>query len=330
MYFPALSQPFLEALKTLQGKRVAVLGHIRPDGDCIGSQVALCRCLNQSGIDAIAVNQDPIPEVLKRFVGDTPFLSAQEFNDSSHTAVSCDCAAIDRIGPILQAQFSNIFLCIDHHISNPSYAEQNLIVSDSAATAEILAGLFLDNNLPIDATTAQALYVGIATDTGQFQFNSTTQRVFDISSKLIARGANPAAAALALYQQEPFAKIKLLQHFLSSLKLELDGQVCIGLIPQGTYESLGADKDDSEGLVNYTRNIDGVKIGILLEERPTLLKGSLRAKHPHMRVDQIAASLNGGGHACAAGFSIESSLDDFYPRLVNLLNTHLNNVDPKQ
>lgn len=323
-YYPEESAVFASEVEALRGSKVAVLGHLRPDGDCVGSMVALTRLLNNMGIEAVAVNRDPVPENLKAFVGDTPLLEAADFEVAGHVAVTVDCADRKRIGDRLQALFPEIALNIDHHISNKAYARTNLILGDACATGEVLAGFFFDNDFAVDPLMAQNLYVGIATDTGQFRFPSTTPETFEIARRLSELGANPAGAAFELYENESFAKFKLLQHFLASLKLELDGRVCVGMIEDGVYANCGACIDDSEGLVDYARSIRGVEVGVFLEVRDGAIKGSLRAKDPFFRVDQVAQQFNGGGHACAAGLNIQgSTLEAFRGELLAAISAHL-------
>jgi phosphoesterase RecJ-like protein len=326
-YYPEASAAFANELEKLRGSKVAVLGHLRPDGDCIGSIVALTRLLNHMGIEATGVNRDSVPENLKSFVGDTPLVQAVDFEPQGHVAVTVDCADRKRIGDRLQELFPEIALNIDHHISNKNYAKENLIIGTACATAEILAGFCFDNAYAIDALMAQNLYVGIATDTGQFRFPSTTPETFEMARRLCELGAEPSAAAFELYENESFAKFKLLQHFLASLKLEQDGRVCVGMIEDGVYAACGACVDDSEGLVDYARSIRGVEIGVFLEMRDGAIKGSLRAKDPFFRVDQIAAQFNGGGHACAAGLNMPgASLSEFRALLLSAIGEHLDTL----
>lgn len=327
-FYPEESPRFAQAIESLKGQKVAVLGHQRPDGDCIGSTVAVVRVLKSLGIEAIGLNRDATPATLEAFVGDTPFSLAEDFRPDGHVAVSVDCADFKRTGERLNALFPEVALNVDHHISNKLYGEENLVIATACATAEILAGFYLDNGYEIDAVTAQALYVGIATDTGQFRFPSTTPDTFEIARRLCECGAQPAAAAYELYERESFAKIKLLQTFLDSLTMEFDNRVCVGLIENGVYDSTGATIDDSEGLVDYARAIDGVDIGVMIEDRAGALKGSLRAKDPKYRVDQIAKHFGGGGHACAAGLNIDdSSIQEFYPQLMAAIGEHLKAID---
>ena len=327
-FFPEQSPLFADAIHALKGKKVAVIGHVRPDGDCIGSIVAVTRLLNHLGIEAVGLNRDEVPENLKPFVGDTPLLRAADFTPEGHVAVSVDCADYKRVGERLNQLFPEVALNIDHHISNKNYGQTNLVIPTACATAEILAGFYLDNGFPMDPLIAQNLYVGIATDTGQFRFPSTTPATFEIARQLCEHGAHPADAAFELYENESFAKIQLLQCFLASLKMEFGQRVCIGLIEDGVYEQCGASVDDSEGLVDYARSIKGVDIGVLLEDRSGALKGSLRAKDPAFRVDQIAKQFNGGGHACAAGLNVDnSSIAEFLPQLVAAIGRQLETVN---
>jgi bifunctional oligoribonuclease and PAP phosphatase NrnA len=329
-YFPEQYEVWLKVLQEISGKRVAVIGHIRPDGDCIGSQVALVRALRSRGVDAFAVNHHPVPRNCQAFVGDTPFYRDDEpgfdWGDEC-IAITVDCADRTRIGPVAQERFKEVLANIDHHISNRRYATYNLVEPASSATGELLAGLFFDSQEQIDPVTAQALYIGIATDTGQFRYSSTTRTTFTLCCLLLDHGADPTAAALQLYESEDPAKLALLQRFLQSLRYLHGGKVCVGILKNVDFEQTGAQREFTEGLVDYARCVDGVEIGILLEETPTGLKGSFRAKDAVHRVDQLAQQFNGGGHSCAAGFNPDSTLDEFYPRLVEALEQHFKQFD---
>ena len=203
----------------------------------------------------------------------------------------------------------------------------NVIDTQAAATCEILAGVFLDAGVPIDPRMAQALYTGILTDTGQFRFNATSQRCFVLAGELVARGASPSEVGYQIYERETAGKMQLLQRFLASLRFECDGKVCIGFLPEGIFVETRTKTEDTEGLVDYARCIEGVEIGVLLERRAGGgVKASLRSKDPAIRVDRIAAQYAGGGHACAAGLSVTSAGDDFYAGLVAALAARLAQV----
>ncbi|HEU5077945.1 MAG TPA: bifunctional oligoribonuclease/PAP phosphatase NrnA [Opitutaceae bacterium] len=319
---------FQNMLPLLTGQRIAVVGHARPDGDCIGSQVAVARVLRSRGLKAVCVNCDVVPRRLQFLVDDLQFVHPSALPAGDWQAIFVDCADQARAGEKALARFPKPFLNIDHHLSNVGYAQHNFVDVTAAATCEILAAIFLDAKLPIDRVTAQALFTGIMTDTGQFRFASTTRRTFKITAELIGLGATPAEIGNEVYERESFGKIKLLQHFLASLSLECGGRVCIGVLPQGVFEKTGSTVEDTEGMVDYARAIDGVEIGVLIEERPMAIKTSLRCKDQRYRVDQIAAQFGGGGHACAAGLNLKNiTLEEFRPRLIAAIAAKLESID---
>jgi phosphoesterase RecJ-like protein len=329
-FFPELSTRFARFLEEIHGRKIAVVGHARPDGDCIGSQLALARVLRSIGHEVICVNADVVPRRLQFLVPEMPFLRPEELpaDLNNYAPIFVDCADHARAGERLKVRFPSPQGNIDHHLSNVGYAETNLVDSGAAATCEILSGMFFDNNLPVDAQAAQGLYTGILTDTGQFRFTSTTRRTFLLAAELMARGAQPTAAGFELYERETTGKLRLVQQFLASLRMECDGRVCVGTLPLGIFESTGASMEDTEGLVDYARCIDGVDVGVLIEERSDgSVKASLRAKDPAYRLDRVAAQFNGGGHACAAGLSLKPAPDDFRARLLAALSAQISEVD---
>lgn len=332
-FYPTLSADFARLLASLAGRRVAVIGHARPDGDCIGSQVALARVLAALGFDVVCINADAVPRRLQFLVKAMPFLRTDDVVNvpDDRAAIFVDCADHARVGERLKARFPAPVAVVDHHLSNVGFAPANLVDSASAATCEILAGVFFDNNLPVDAQTAQALYTGILTDTGQFRFNSTSRRCFVLAGELVARGAQPSEAGYQLYERETEGKLRLLQHFLASLRLECAGRVCVGTLAPDSFAATSTSVEDTEGLVDYARSIDGVDIGALIEEKADgTVKASLRAKEPAYRVDLVAAQFNGGGHACAAGLNLKSGGGNFYERLVAALTLRLVAVDAQR
>ena len=328
-FYPDLSPRFAELLARAGERTVAVVGHARPDGDCIGSQVAVARVLSAMGRKVVCVNADTVPRRLQYLTTGMTFRRTDEVvaDRTEYATIFVDCADQARPGDRLKARFASVLGNIDHHVSNIGYAEYNLVDSGSAATCEILAGICFDNQLPVDAQAAQALYTGILTDTGQFRFASTSRRTFLLAAELMARGARPPEAGYELYERETMGKLQLLQRYLASLRLECGGRVCVGLLPNGIFKETGSNTEDTEGLVDYARSIDGVDIGVLIEERPDgTVKASLRSKDPAYRLDRIAAQFNGGGHACAAGLSLKMATLEFRERLLVALESQLQAV----
>jgi|TARA_B110000495_G_C22974928_1_gene572527 phosphoesterase RecJ-like protein len=320
-FFPELTPLFKEFVNANTERKVCVIGHARPDGDCIGSQIALSGMLKMSGVDVLAVNADRIPEALNYLDGSSDIEMINPSSLGDLPLVYVDCADEFRVGPKTSEALASRrrILNIDHHITNTLYAEMNLIDADASATCEILAGIALDVDLDIGASIAQAMYAGIVTDTGRFSYAATSSRVFELCSELVKRGASPQIATQNLFENESLARMKLLERFLASLALECDGKVCVGQLRQRDFLETGTSYQDTEGFVDYARTIKGVSVGVLLEERKTETKSSLRANRKELRVDQIASLFGGGGHACAAAMTIKKPLDELRAALLEAL-----------
>lgn len=329
-YFPELKDGFKKLLAEAKGKKIAVVGHMRPDGDCVSSEFALADVLERAGAaEVVCLNQNPVPYLYENFKYGRDFLPAETFTDTSFEIVTVDSADYARTNDALRARFPKPLGCIDHHVSNDAgYAKINLIDTKAAATAELLAGLMMDAGVDISRENANRLFMGTVMDTRQFTTSSTTQKTFEIAMCLIRDGADAAWVAQQLYQREKLSRLKLLASFLQSLTMHFSDRVCIGLLPKGIYEQTGAEKAESDGLVDYARSIDGVEIAVLLEEMPNGVKGSLRGKGPQYQVNLIAAQFGGGGHLAAAGFTAEGyDINTFYPKLLGLIEEHLQNYD---
>ncbi|MCR5184385.1 MAG: bifunctional oligoribonuclease/PAP phosphatase NrnA [Opitutales bacterium] len=314
MFFKTESEKFSRLLESLRDKKVAVIGHLRPDGDCIGSQIALCRVLRSRGIDTVCVNRDKVPFNLTDFVEDTPFFTNETFKNDGRVIVAVDCSDRSRLGEaLLEKHFAGtpIFAVIDHHQSHNGDAGQSIVVPTAAATCFLLAAMLIDNGIAFDGCTARALYAGIVTDTGRFQYSSTDETVFEVAGTLIRNGADAEQIGRRIYGQEKYGTLKLLGRFLETVRLCADGKLALAYIPKDAYEQTGTSPEDTETFVNYLKNLAGVAIACKLEQSTKSLKGSLRANGDRYRVDLLAAKLagtfggNGGGHKQAAGFSLD-------------------------
>lgn len=245
--------------------------------------------------------------------------------------MTVDCADYARTNLRLCERFPSPLGCIDHHFSNHSSARINAIDPSASATAELIAGMAFDAGLEISPENACRLYMGIATDTRQFTTPSTRPKTFEIAARLLECGADAAGVAVELYQRETMGKLKLLGRFLETLELFENSRACIGVLKAGIFAETGSEKADSDGLVDYARSIDGVEIALLLEQMPNGVKGSLRAKTPDMRVNEIAARFGGGGHLAAAGFTAEGErLETFRDKIVAIVGEHLREYDSRK
>lgn len=312
-------------VRGLRGRKVAVLGHMRPDGDCIGSQTALCRILNGLGADARCVNRHRVPPNLVAYAEGVRFDTEEGFaRRADEAGVAVDCADLSRIGSHLTDPFGGLEGNVDHHVSNNGFAKVNAVVEDAAATCHVLAHAALAKGWPIDAATAASLYLGIVTDTGSFRFRSTSPEVLEIAAALIRRGASPSVTTERVFESESPGKFRLVQAFLAGMRLVEGGRIAVGEIPRGLYASTGTSKEDKEGLVDFPRSIAGVDIAVLLEEGDDGVKGSLRGKNPELRLDLLAARLNGGGHRLAAGFNcLGATLERDRERILATIAAHL-------
>jgi phosphoesterase RecJ-like protein len=323
-FFPEFAESMRSLLELARTRPVLIVGHARPDGDCIGSQIGLARILRAAGAHVVCTNADPVPRRFDFMVGASDFVPVVPGMAQGHTVVFVDCADAVRPNRRVLDITGTPHAQIDHHLSNDSYATSiNILNTQAAATAEIIAGCAIDLGLEIDATAAQALYAGILTDTGRFCFPNTTKRVLELAGELVDRGAGPSVVAGLIYERETPGNLSLLQRFLASFRYELGGLVCIGRIDRNAFTETGTTAEDTEGLVDYARAIEGVEIGVLLEDRGGETKGSLRAKDPALRVDLIAAQFNGGGHACAAGFRVQEPPEALVERLVSVIQGNL-------
>lgn len=287
----------------------------------MGSQIAAHRILEHFQVESFMANADRVPSSLEYLEGSgsISLFDRQAVGDAALLYV--DCADEGRVGPktSIALEDSRRLGNIDHHISNTNFAEFNLVDHQASATCEILAGLALDLQVSMDSALAQALYTGILTDTGRFGFAATSSRVFEICAKLVEYGASPQAAAENLYENVSLARLKLLERFLGTLEYACDGNVCIGELRQRDFLETGTSYLDTEGFVDYARSVSDVSVGVLLEERKSTTKGSLRAKLENVRVDRIAAQFGGGGHACAAAMSSSLSLEALKSGLIEAL-----------
>lgn len=324
-YFPEQFKVFADFLTQVKGGKFAVAGHMRPDGDCISSQVACAALLRSFGAaEVVCINKHEVPYLYREFISGEKFLNADEFDRQDFKIVTVDCADYKRTSEALQGRFSEIFAAFDHHVTNQKYARFSIVEPTAAATAELLAGLMIDAGIEIGAELANVLFMGLMTDTRQLTTSNTNLRSFEIATELVARGAKPAEVSVLLYQREKFARMKLLSVFLQSLTMHFGGRVCIGTLNAGVFERTGAEKEDTDGLVDYARNIAGVEIAFLLEVLPEGgVKGSIRSKSPEAKVNEIAAAFGGGGHLAAAGFNVKMPLEDFYPKLLKILGERL-------
>lgn len=298
---------FKEFIKTVQNcKHAGVFSHIRPDGDCIGSQVALCRWLQKNGIEVSAFNDDDVPENLLWL---TDYFPIQKPVDEA--LARCDLfIVVDGNAPhrfgryeAWQAEHSLPAMMIDHHPDPEDVFNVTVSVDDASSTCELIYWLYREHDPgQIDTETAQALYTGIITDTGSFQFDSVKPKTLKAAADILERGKfTPNIVAEKVFSSRRLPQLKLLSRALSSIELYMNNQIAVMSVTQSMLDETGTTNADTEGFVNYPLSILGVKAAVLLKDlNEEGVKMSLRSKSD-VNVNVWAKELGGGGHKKAAG-----------------------------
>ena len=301
--------------------------HTNPDGDAVGSTIAMGLLLAAIDKKITLYNESSIP-VVYRFLPGVEMIenSINNANDFD-TAIILDCSNLQRIGTAA-SMVNDIptIINIDHHISNSQFGSFQLIDTSASSTAEIIYRLIKKMGVAIDKTIATSIYTGILTDTGSFRFSNTNQAAFAICQEMVEKGVDPSDVAQHVYGRYSLGRIKLLNLALDSIEIFHNGKLSIMTITQEMLSKTGTRAEDIDGLINYARRIEDVKIAALIHEKQNgrhNLKDSGRY-HVSLRSDgsvdvaAMAASFGGGGHISAAGFDVQSCLTDIKSDIANL------------
>jgi phosphoesterase RecJ-like protein len=307
----------------------ALMSHINPDGDAIGSVVALGSILEAQGKQVYYRNQDGVPESLA-FLPDSDKISTPSSSTIDVDVLfALDSAKEPRLGEDALAEFAaKVVINIDHHKTNTRYGDYHYIDSSTAATAQIIYELAQDQNYPIPASARDNIYVGIATDTDSFRTRGTSGQVHHIAAELIAQGLDVAKINQQIYENTPFRKVQLLKEYLNTLQITPCGCIADWSLTQETKERLGILPGDNEDMVNYMTSIDTVKIACSFEEqKDQSIRISLRSKSPELDVSAIASNFGGGGHSKAAGIILENiSIANARAQILAALSTLIKKV----
>lgn len=289
-----------------------LLSHIRPDGDAIGSQLALGFALLAAGKKVRMINDDGLPENLAFLPGSDRIETPPSEPLDVEVAIALDTATKPRLGEnsLHAASHAKIWINIDHHVSNPRYGDFNLIDSSSPATGQILYQLIIALGLPLPAESRDAIYVAVSTDTGSFQYPSTTAATYEMAADLIKRGLDVGTINSKTYDSYPYRRVELMRALLNTLEVSPDGKVAHWEMRDQTRIDLGLRPEDSEGLIDIIRAIRGVQLAVFFEELPDgKIRVSMRSKQRRFDVCKIAAEFGGGGHALAAGIRMTGPLE---------------------
>ena len=296
--------------------RFLVTTHENPDGDALGSILAMKLALEQLGKDSFLYLSGIISLPSEYAFMDLGAVSRELPADAAERVVlALDCANERRLGPDPSfVERSPLVVDIDHHHDNSLFGQINLIVADASSTGEILYDLFGELGVELTPEIAEALYIALVTDTGRFQYTNTTPKALRIAAHLVEAGANVHQVFQDVYENVAFAKLKLLARALESARVYEGGRVIVADLERGDFAAAGAEEPFAEGIIDFLRSVEGAEIVALIREPPTqngpTRRVSLRTRGTGIDVSAIARKSGGGGHRQAAGFSSESSTDE--------------------
>ena len=322
------SQPESEAMQAVvqalrDNDRFLVSSHESPDGDALGSLLAMHLALLQLGKDSVIalVGEAPLP-------GEYRFLDlaghgltrALPDDHASRVLVAVDCAQASRLGADERiVDEAPLVINIDHHHDNTRFGAVDLVVATASSTGEVLADVFRELGVALTPEIAEPLYTALVTDTGRFQYANTTPKALRLAADLVEAGADAHKVFQGVYESVQFAKLKLLARALERAEVHEGGAVVVTHLVRSDFADVGAEEPYSEGIIDYLRAVEGSELVALIREPPRdgspLHKVSLRSSLDELDVSRIARKSGGGGHRQAAGFGSDLSV----PELVRFI-----------
>ena len=317
--------PIIKTIKS--SDHLLLASHSDPDGDAVGSLLALGLALGKLNIKATLYNPSPIPAVYRFLPSVERIVRHIKKANTYDVALILDCGDLARIGDASDTVSRiPVIINIDHHISNTHFGDMQLIDTTACATAEIVYRLIKALKASIDEDIATSIYTGILTDTGSFRFSNTNEAAFAISKEMTEWGVDPYKVAQHVFGTYSLGRIKLLNLALDSIEISDNGKLSIMTVTRSMLEETGTQAEDLDGMINYARRIEDVKMAALIQEQKNGSNESsnFRRYHVSLRSDStvdvaaIASSFGGGGHASAAGFQIETTLLELKSEIITL------------
>ncbi len=317
-----VSQDIAKAAEALAAaERIVVTGHIRPDGDALGSMLGLALAARDAGKTAHATFGEPfVIPASYTFLDRSCLVPPDADLGEIDVFVACDAAAPDRLGSVAPlAATAATVLVIDHHLSNNGFGDIAVIDPTAAATAELVYDLIVALGWDISPAVAAALYTGVVTDTGRFQYSSTSPHLHRMTAKLLEAGVRPDEIGQRLYEASPFAYLRVASAVMGRAVLDRDRSLVWSVLYREDLEEAGIGPEDAESLIDLIRIAEEAQVACLLKEvEPGLTKGSLRSRGA-VDVAAVATALGGGGHHNAAGFVSEGAPE----AVIDLVLRHL-------
>jgi phosphoesterase RecJ-like protein len=313
-----------------RGQRVCLTTHVNPDGDGLGSEAGLLHLLRAVGVDAVITNPTATPSRFSFLFDDLPGAdrtaeAVKELRRADHIIV-LDISDLDRLGMLSHTVRDRGVPvgCVDHHVSTgilppgPRYLD-----ADAAATGELVFELALANGWPLTQEAARGLYVAILTDTGGFRFSNTRPRTLRVAAELLETGVDPEGIYLEVYARAPEGRPRLFAEALQTLVVEPEHGLAWVTVPPGAIERLGVSSDDLDGVVEFPRTIEGVRMALLFREvSQGRVKVSLRSVG-NVDVAAFAKAFGGGGHTKAAGLALPGSMAEVQATVLTAARAYL-------
>ncbi|HYE83889.1 MAG TPA: bifunctional oligoribonuclease/PAP phosphatase NrnA [Clostridia bacterium] len=293
--------------KIKESKKIAIMSHIMPDGDNVGSCLALYNALKKSGKAVRLILDDDIPKIYKFLKGSDEVIRPGQY-ESFDIVIALDCGDAERLGKSRLYLDNNFVINIDHHISNNEFGNLNMVDTNASATGEIIYHIIRILGIDMDRDISECLYTAIVTDTGQFQYSNTTSITHQIAGDLINNGVNVSLMFERIYQNVSKEKVVLMKTALSSLEFYHNDRIsCVSLTLEQMKKANAMD-EDSDGIINLARDIECVEAAIFLKELETgKIKVGLRSKKI-VDVAAVALKFGGGGHVRAAGCTLNGTV----------------------
>jgi bifunctional oligoribonuclease and PAP phosphatase NrnA len=313
--YPKIIDRILQGIKA--SETFCIVGHVRPDGDCVGSQLGLTLALRAEGKRVECWNEDVIPQKYA-FLDPEHLFQKPKRGREFDCVIAADAASFERIGAVGACVAKRkLLINIDHHASNTRYGDLNWVSEREPSTGELVFWLLKIAKWPMTRQIANCLFTAVSTDTGSFQYATTRPRTFHASAELVARGADLAKICDEVYQSYPLSRARLLKHIYSHFRLTHQNQIAYFWLRKADFARAGSEGDDTEGLIDHIRAIEPVVVACVFEEiEPELTRISLRSKDEKVSVNEIAAQFGGGGHQAAAGARIPGKPQSVQRRVI--------------
>jgi len=300
---PKIIDRIIESIR--QSRAICIVGHVRPDGDCVGSQLGLTLALRNEGKKVTCWNEDRIPQKYD-FLDPDGIIQKPKRGLRFDCVIATDAASFERLGSVGPCvAHRKLLINIDHHESNTRYGDLNWVSARESSTGELIFRLLKIAKWSITKRIADSLFTAVSTDTGSFQYPTTRPGTYHVAGELVSRGANLAKICDEVYQSYPVSRARLLRHIYSHFRLTHQDQIAYFWLKKADLARAGSDSNDTEGLIDHIRAIAPVVVACVFEQlEPELTRISLRSKSDKVNVNEIAAQFGGGGHPAAAGARI--------------------------